>query len=194
MDTNLLLQNIHKHISLSEEESSFFTSLFTSKLFRRRTFVKQGGEVFQDTCFVNAGCLRAYTLDKNGIEHILQFAPPGWWMGDIYSSTTGNPGNLFIDAVDETYVLMLSKTNRERLFEKVPKFERFFRILIENAMVSNQQRMLDNLSLTAEERFEKFSLRYPALLACLPQKYIASYIGVTPEFFSKMRAAISKKK
>lgn len=194
MDSKLILQNVAKHISLTKDEQGYFLSLLTTKLIRRKQFVKQEGEVFSHTCFVNQGCLRAYTIDKNGVEHILQFAPPGWWMGDIYSATTGNPGNLFIDAVDETNMLMMAIADRERLFERVPKFERFFRILIENAMVSGQQRMIDNLSLTAEERFDKFCLRYPALVSCLPQKYIASYIGVTPEFFSKMRAKMSRKK
>ncbi len=192
MDSNLILKNIAKHISLTKEEENFFLSLLSPKLIRRKQFVKQEGEVFSHTCFVNQGCLRAYTIDKNGAEHILQFAPPGWWMGDIYSATTGNPGNLFIDAVDETNILMMAINDREKLFERVPKFERFFRILIENAMVSGQQRMIDNLSLTAKERFDKFCLRYPALVSCLPQKYIASYIGVTPEFFSKMRAKMSR--
>ncbi len=194
MDSKLILQNIAKHISLTKDEQDYFLTLLTTKLIRRKQFVKQEGEVFSQTCFVNHGCLRAYTIDKNGVEHILQFAPPGWWMGDIYSATTGNPGNLFIDAVDETNILMMAIDDREKLFERVPKFERFFRILIENAMVSGQQRMIDNLSLTAEERFDKFCLRYPALVSCLPQKYIASYIGVTPEFFSKMRAKMSRKK
>jgi len=194
MDSKLILQNVAKHISLTKDEEEYFLSLLTTKLVRRKQFVKQEGEVFSHTCFVNQGCLRAYTIDKNGVEHILQFAPPGWWMGDIYSATTGNPGNLFIDAVDETNILMMAIDDREKLFERVPKFERFFRILIENAMVSGQQRMIDNLSLTAEERFDKFCLRYPALVSCLPQKYIASYIGVTPEFFSKMRAKMSRKK
>ncbi len=194
MDSKLILQNVAKHISLTKDEQEYFLSLLTTKLIRRKQFVKQEGEVFSHTCFVNQGCLRAYTIDKNGVEHILQFASPGWWMGDIYSATTGNPGNLFIDAVDETHILMMAIDDREKLFERVPKFERFFRILIENAMVSGQQRMIDNLSLTAEERFDKFCLRYPALVSCLPQKYIASYIGVTPEFFSKMRAKMSRKK
>lgn len=193
MDSKLILQNVAKHISLTKDEQGYFLSLLTTKLIRRKQFVKQEGEVFSHTCFVNQGCLRAYTIDKNGVEHILQFAPPGWWMGDIYSTTTRNPGNLFIDAVDETNMLMIAIDDREKLFERVPKFERFFRILIENAMVSGQQRMIDNLSLTAEERFDKFCLRYPALVSCLPQKYIASYIGVTPEFFSKMRAKMSRK-
>lgn len=152
----------------------------------------QDGEVFTNSCFVNSGCLRSFTIDKSGTEHILQFAPPGWWMADFYSLITGKPGMLFIEAIDESEVILLSKENRELLFEKIPSFEKFFRILLENNMVNTQQRILDKMALTAEERFEKFCMKYPALVSCLPQKYIASYIGVTPEFFSKMRSKTSK--
>ncbi|MBS1765255.1 MAG: Crp/Fnr family transcriptional regulator [Bacteroidetes bacterium] len=191
-DFERIVRNVTQHISLTADEEAYFISLLSKKLIRRRQFVLQEGEVFTNSCFVNSGCLRSYTIDKNGVEHILQFAPPGWWIGDFYSSITGKPAILFIDAIDESEIILLPKEHRELLFEKVPKFERFFRILIENSMASNQQRILDKLSLTAEERFEKFCIKYPTLVACLPQKYIASYIGVTPEFFSKMRSKMNK--
>lgn len=187
-----IVNSVSRYINITGEEAACFTSLLSTKLVRRRQFILQEGEVFTSSCFVNNGCLRSYTIDKNGVEHILQFAPPGWWIGDFYSIITGKPAVMFIDAIDESEVVLLPKENRELLFEKVPKFERFFRILVENSMAGNQQRILDKLSLTAEERFEKFCLKYPALVACLPQKYIASYIGVTPEFFSKMRSKMSK--
>jgi len=90
-------------------------------------------------------------------------------------------------------VILLSKENQERLYDEVPKMERFFRILIENSLVANQQRLIDNLSFTAEARYDKFTKKHPDLIHCLPQKQIASYIGVTPEFFSKMKARLLKK-
>lgn len=189
---NHILKNISRLITLSEKEETIFTSLLSTRLIRRKQFIMQAGEVYTASCFVNSGCLRAYNIDKNGTEHILQFAPPGWWIGDFYSSITGRPGILFIDAIDESEIVILTKENRDLLFDKIPKFERFFRILIENSMASQQERILDKLSLSAEDRFEKFCFKYPALVSCLPQKYIASYIGVTPEFFSKMRARMAK--
>ncbi|HEY0246023.1 MAG TPA: Crp/Fnr family transcriptional regulator, partial [Mucilaginibacter sp.] len=90
--------------------------------------------------------------------------------------------------------ILLSKINQEKLYLSIPKFERFFRILIEKSLVANQQRIVDNLSLTAEERYNIFCKRYPTLIDRLSQKQLASYIGVTPEFFSRMRSEMLRKK
>jgi CRP-like cAMP-binding protein len=141
---------------------------------------------------VTQGCLRNYSLDKNGLEHVMAFAPPGWWIADMYSFISQKPGMLYIEALEPTEVLLLSKEDQERLYVDVPKFERFFRIIIEKSLVSSQQRVLDNLSLTAQERYLNFCKRYPSLVNCLPRKQIASYIGVTPEFFSKMIKGMHK--
>jgi CRP-like cAMP-binding protein len=117
----------------------------------------------------------------------LSFAPPDWWMADLYSLFSQKPGTLNIEALEDTETILLSKSAQEKLYLEVPKFERFFRILTENSLVANQQRIVDNLSLTAEERYNLFCKRYPTLIDHLPLKQIASYIGVTPEFFSRMR-------
>jgi len=102
------------------------------------------------------------------------------------------PGNLFIEVLEDAEVVLLSKENQELLYRKIPKLERFFRILTENSLVANQERLMDNLSLTAEERFEKFCKKYPTLLQKIQQKQIASYLGVTPEFYSKMKSRLLK--
>jgi CRP-like cAMP-binding protein len=127
------------------------------------------------------------------VEHVMNFACSGWWIGDMYSLLSQKPGNLFIQVLEDADVVLLSKENQEQLYHDIPKLERFFRILTENALVANQERLMDNLSLTAEERFEKFSKKYPSLIQQVPQKQIASYLGVTPEFFSKMKAKLLKK-
>src|SRR5690606_33356319 len=121
---------------------------------------------------------------------VVSFAPEGWWIGDMYSLISQRPGVQRIEAIEDTEVLRLSKANQELLYKEVPKFERFFRILIENSLVAYQQRLLDNLSLSAEERYQKLNTQHPSLMNRLPLKQIASYIGVTPEYFSKMRKKI----
>lgn len=184
---SLILQNINKHIALTEEEQAHFLSLLVPKSIKRKQFLLREGEVCKHTAFVTTGCLRAYTIDRNGFEHILHFAPPGWWVADMYSLVSQQAGNLFIEAVEASEILLLSKSRQEQLYADIPKFERFFRILAENSLVTHRQRLLDNLSLPAQERYAIFCKRYPTLIQCLPQKYIAAYIGVTPEFFSKMR-------
>lgn len=194
METSLILKNVSKHIDLQTNEASLFISLLKEKQVKRKQHLLREHEVSYHSIFVNTGCLRGYSLDKNGYEHILQFAPPGWWIADMYSMLTLLPGELFIEALEDTEVLLLHIEDRERLMREVPKFERFFRIIIENSLITFRQRLLENLGLPARERYLLFCKRYPTLIECLPQKQIAAYIGVTPEFLSKMRAEMRRKK
>jgi CRP-like cAMP-binding protein len=193
MDSSLIIKNISKHIQLAEDEEKHFISFLKEKKIKRKQFILRENEVCENSIFVTAGCLRGYTIDANGFEHILQFAPPDWWIADMYSLISQKPGNLNIDAIEDTEVLLLSRKNQEKLFVDVPKFERFFRIITENSLVANRQRVLDNLSLTAQQRFATFCHHYPTLIEHLPQKLIASYIGVTPEFLSKVKAEYFKR-
>lgn len=192
MPNQLLLDQLSKHVSLDAEESAYFLSLLTEKQLRRKQYLLQEGEVCHHSIFVDTGCLRGYTVDKNGYEHILQFAPPGWWITDMFSLLSGQPGDLFIEALEPSSVRLLHIRDREKLLEQIPKFERFFRIIAENSLVNFRQRLIENLSLSARERYLSFCRRYPTLIECLPQKQIALYIGVTPEFLSKMRAGLLK--
>jgi len=194
MQDTLILQNIAKHIQLSPTEKAHFSSLLTLKKLKKKQFLLQEGEICRYSAFVTSGCLRGYTVDTNGFEHILQFAPADWWIADMYSLLTAQPGNLNIDALEDSEVLLLSKIDQEQLYQDIPKFERFFRIITENSLVTNRQRLLDSLSLSAQQRYEAFCGRYPTLINQLPQKQIAAYIGVTPEFLSKMRADLLRKK
>ncbi len=194
MQTSLLLDNVGKYIDLQEEEALFFVSLLKEKMVKRKQHLLRENEVCYYSTFVNNGCLRGYTLDKNGYEHILQFAPPGWWIADMYSMLTGQPGDLYIEALEDTEVLLLHIDDRNRLMQEIPKFERFFRIIIEKSLVTFRQRLMENLGLPARERYLLFCKRYPTLIERLPQKQVAAYIGVTPEFLSKMRADMLRKK
>lgn len=188
MNSSLILSNIARFISLSDDEAQHFISLLTTRKLKRKQFLLQENEICEHSAFVTAGCLRSYSLDPNGFEHVLQFAPPDWWMADMYSLLSHKPGHLNIEALEESEVLLLSKTDQETLYHDIPKFERFFRIITENSLVSNRQRVLDNMSLTAQERYALFCNRYPSLIERLPQKQVAAYIGVTPEFLSKLKA------
>jgi CRP-like cAMP-binding protein len=184
--TEIILQNVAKHIQLTPDEEAHFVGLLRPKSVKRKEMLLQEGEICRNSIFVTAGCLRSYSLDKNGFEHVMAFAPVGWWIADMYSYLSQKPGTMYIEALEPTEVLLLSREQQEKLYLEIPKFERFNRILIENSLVSNQQRLLDNLSLPAQERYLNFCKRYPSLVNSIPRKQIASYIGVTPEFFSKM--------
>ena len=189
----LILENIAKHVSLTPEEQAHFLSKTETHTYKAKTILLSAGEVCKHSYFVNSGILRSFNINDNIVEHVLSFACEGWWMSDMYSYFSQKPGQLFIEVLEEAEIVSLSKENQEQLFHDIPKLERFFRILIENSLVANQQRLMDNLSLPAEERFEKFTRKYGTLVHKVPQKQIASFIGVTPEFFSKMKARLLKK-
>lgn len=194
METSLILTNISKQITLSPEEQAHFMSLLTLKKLKKKAHLLREKEVCRHSAFVVSGCLRGYTVDTNGDEHVLQFAPADWWIADMYSLLSGKPGSLNIDALEDTEALLLSKVDQEQLYRDIPTFERFFRIITENSLVANRQRILDNLSLSAPERYAQFCDQYPTLINTLPQKQIAAFIGVTPEFLSKMRGEMKSKR
>ena len=188
-----ILDNISKIVVLTPDEEQRLRSRLETKQFKAKSIILHAGEVCKYSYFVNSGLLRSFTINDHIVEHVLSFACEGWWIGDMYSLLSQKPGNLFVEVLEDAEVVLLSKENQEILYQEIPKLERFFRILTENSLVAHQERLMDNLSLTAEERFEKFCRKYPTLIQKVPQKHIASYIGVTPEFFSKMKARLLKK-
>lgn len=190
---SMILQNLSKHISLTPQEEQLFLSKTETRHYKAKTILQNAGQVCKDGYFVNSGLLRSFNINDNIVEHVLSFASEGWWISDMYSLISQKPGTLFIEVLEDAEVVSLSKENQEQLYLEIPKLERFFRILIENSLVANQERLMDNLSLTAEERFDKFCKKHPTLIQKVPQKQIASFIGVTPEFFSKMKARMLKK-
>ncbi len=194
MNSSLLFQNIAKHISLSSEDEAYIASLLQPKKIKRKQFVYREGDVNKQVIFVTDGCLRSYSIDKNGFEHILQFAPAGWWINDMQSIIKQEPGTLYIDAVDDTNIILIQKSDLQQIYTTIPKMERFFRILAENALATYQHRLIDNLSLPAIDRYKNFCSRYPTLTGILAQKQVAAYIGVTPEFLSKMLGKAAPKK
>jgi len=188
-----IVENISKIVTLTPQEQALFLSKTETKQYKAKTIILNAGEVCKHSYFVNSGLLRSFTINDNIVEHVLSFACEGWWIGDMYSLLSQKPGNLFVEVMEDSEVVLLSKESQEKLYTEIPKLERFFRILTENSLVANQERLMDNLSLTAEERFEKFCKKYPTLIQKVPQKQIASYIGVTPEFFSKMKSKLLRK-
>lgn len=188
-----VLQNIAQYISLTPEEASLLLSKIEIRKYKAKTLVTQPGTIAKEIYFVNSGIIRSFNINDNIVEHILHFACEGWWMSDMYSFITQKPGNLFIEVLDDAEVSVLRRTDLNELYIEIPKLERFFRILAENSLVTHQERLMDSLNLSAEERIEKFCSKFPSLIQQVPQKQIAAYIGVTPEFFSKAKSRILRK-
>jgi CRP-like cAMP-binding protein len=189
----IILDNLSKHISLTPQEQELFLSKTEIRQYKAKTVLLNADEICKTSYFVNSGVLRSFNINDNIVEHVLSFACSGWWISDMYSLLSQKPGNLFIQVLEDAEVVLLSKENQEALYQEIPKLERFFRILTENSLVAYQERLMDNLSLTAEERFEKFCKKHNDLIQKVPQKQIASYLGVTPEFFSKMKSKMLRK-
>ena len=192
MDHSAILKNIAKHILLDEEEAALFTSMLSYREVRKKAIILRQGDHCATISYVHSGVLRAYYLDNEGNENSIMFAIHDWWVTDIYSFATGNPAVMYIDALENSEVFQLLKEDLDRLFSQVPKFERFFRIMMQNSYIREQLRSIQNLSLSAEERYLNFSQKYPDFMQKVSQKQIASYLGMTPEFLSAIRSKLRK--
>jgi CRP/FNR family transcriptional regulator, anaerobic regulatory protein len=187
-----LLNYFDRLIPLNTEEKELVRAKFHPRLFRKRQFVLQEGDVCTQFNFVVRGCLRTYKIDEKGNTHILQFATENYWINDLGSFHGVKPSALNIDALEDTVVLQISRDDLISIYKEAPKFDRIFRVLVENAFVRLQERLLQNISSTAEERYQSFLELYPHLINRLSQVQIAAFIGVTPEFLSRLRNMRSK--
>ncbi|MEQ9298961.1 MAG: Crp/Fnr family transcriptional regulator [Cyclobacteriaceae bacterium] len=188
MDTSLLQNHIQKHINLNPSETQLLTSVLIQKTISKKEFILRQCEPCQHIHFVLSGLLRAYHLSDQGKDSTVMFATKEWWITDMHCFVNVLPAMVNIQAVQDCVLLQLSRESLDRLLERVPQFERYFRILMENAYSREQLRMIQNLSNTAKERYWAFLKKYPDIAAHVTQKQIASYLGITPEFLSAIRA------
>ena len=193
MKTKPLIDYFENFLPLNDEEKSVVEETFMERRVRRRQFILHEGDVCTLNTFVVEGCFRMYMVDEKGKEHNLQFAIENWWIGDIGSFHSEEPSKLYIEALENSVILQIKKEDQLRLFVDYPKFNHIFRVFTENALVSAQRRILQNISSTAEERYLDFAQRYPHLFNRISNVQIASYIGVTPEFLSKIRKEITSR-
>jgi CRP-like cAMP-binding protein len=190
----LLKKNIAAHISLSENETEDFCNLFTQKSIPKKSFLLREGEVCKFEGFVVKGLFRIYHIDQNGFEQILYFAIENWWITDIDSFTNETPSQLFIEALEDSEVLIISKKEKEFAYTNLPKIEKLFRVMTQKTHVALQRRMIDNLSKTAESRYIEFTEKHPNLIQRLSNIQIAAYLGITNVFLSNIRKKISLRK
>lgn len=190
----LILKNVSRFIELTPEEAHFFTALFKPKTVRKKQYLLQEGSVCRYEYFVNRGCLRTFFIDNKGLEHNVQFSVEDWWTGDMYSFLTQKPGRFNIVAVEDSELLCIDHPSLEELYKKVPKFEKFFRHLLQNAFIALQERILSGISETAEERYKNFRKKYASMDKRIPQNQVASFLGITPESLSRVRRQLTQRK
>lgn len=186
----LLKQNISNHISISEVERELFCDLFEHKSIKKKSFLLEEGETCKFEGFVVKGLFRVYHIDQNGFENILYFAMENWWVTDIDSFTNEKPSQLYIEAIEDSEILLISKKDKEFAYTNLPQIEKLFRIMTQKTHVALQRRMIDNLSKTADHRYVDFIEKYPQLLQRLTNLQIAAYLGISHEFLSKIRKKI----
>ncbi|HXB30721.1 MAG TPA: Crp/Fnr family transcriptional regulator [Puia sp.] len=182
-----LISFFDRLIPLNKEEKELVSKIFHPRLFRKRQYVLQEGDVSTQFYFVVRGCLRLYKIDEKGNAHILQFASENYWINDLGSFHGLKPSELNIDALEDTVVLQISRNDLVILYTQAPKFDRIFRVLFENSFIRLQERLLQNISSTAADRYHTFLEIYPHLINRLSQVQIAAYLGITPEFLSRLR-------
>ena len=183
-----ILTNISKHIQLTASEQTYFVSLLKPRSFQKKEFLQQAGEPCRHIYFVTEGILRAFFLSEGGKESTIMFASKDWWITDMDSFVHQEKAVVNIQVIATASVLSLSKRDLEELYQRIPDFNKFFRILMQNAYCREQRRSYQTLSLSAKDRYEQFTTQYPDVARNVAQKHIASYLGITPEFLSHIRS------
>ncbi|EDM35958.1 cyclic nucleotide binding regulatory protein [Pedobacter sp. BAL39] len=178
---------------LTKESVVAAEQVFKQRTFKRKGFLLQEGDVCRFYTFVISGCFKMYVVDQNGVEHNLQFAVENEWIADFQSFYDQKPSKMFIEAVEPATVLQIEHKDLLYLYTHFPIFDRNFRIVIERKYIELQERVLHNISFTADERYLAFQQRYPALIQRLPGTQIASYLGITSEFLSKVKKKMLNK-
>lgn len=190
MHHHLLLHNFRQFINLTAEEEQEILQYTTIRIFKRGEFINVEGEVNRYTNFIAVGSCRVYYIGNDGHEHVVQLGMSGWWVGDFPSFITQTPATMYTEALEKTSVLSINYDNLQIVYERIPKMERFFRLLIQNAYAGFHKRTLQSLGLDAEQRYLSFIKAYPEIDQQVSQKHIASYLGMSPEFLSTIKKRI----
>jgi CRP-like cAMP-binding protein len=186
-------QFVSRTLKLTPEELEVFHSLLEFRKVKKKQFLLKEGEVCDFEAYILKGCIRTYYIDKEGVETILMFAVEDWWVSDLASFSERKPSMQFIETLEDCELLVINYEDKEALFEKIPAFERLFRQMVQRSLGVLQQRFYANVSQTAEERYLAFIEKYPQIVQRVPQHQIARYIGVSPEFLSKVKSSLFRK-
>jgi len=190
-ETAALVEHLSKILPLDAKETAKVEELFVPKRIKRRQLIHHEGDVCKHASFVVQGCLKMYMVDVEAKEHNLQLAVEDNWIGDLGSFHSGEPSKLYVEAIERSTILQITRENLYRLYDEFPKFNKIFRIMKEHHIVEYQQRILQNISSTGEERYLDFVNHHPDLFNRISNVQIASYLGVTPVFLSMIRKKLA---
>ena len=194
MRSDLLITSLQQYIPLTERDQQLIIACLRERKVKKGQFLVHEGAVSRCTNFVNECSVRTYFIDLNGQEHIVQFAIEGWWISDLNSFILQVPATFNVQAIEDSVILELPFESLELLYEQIPKLERYFRIVTQRAFVAFQQRIVQNISMTAEDRYLAFQQKYPKIELRIPQRLVASYLGISAEFLSKIKKRLKEGK
>ncbi|MCK7556751.1 Crp/Fnr family transcriptional regulator [Chitinophaga sedimenti] len=184
---------ITRYAAFAPDEVNLFNSLLEQRHVPKKTFLLKEGEVCRFEAYINKGCIRSYYVDEHGAEITLQFAIENWWVSDIASFHEGKPSRMFIETLEDCELLLLNPDTKEQLLQEAPRFERMFRLMVQRNVSRLQERLFQTIATTAEQKYLDFLERYPTIPQRAPQHQIASFLGFSPEFLSKVRTRLAKK-
>lgn len=192
MNIEPLLSYIQNFVDLTDEEVSYLKTNLKSRKYLKSQFVLQQGDVCKTSSFIIKGCTKMFYVDDDGQEHIIMLGVEDWWVSDIGSFINQTPSDFNIQCLEDTELIQFPYNKMEDIYIEVPKLERFFRKIVERGLAATQRRIIRNFSLNAKERYLIFRDSYPSIEQRIPQYMIASYLGITKEFLSKIKSQIAQ--
>jgi CRP-like cAMP-binding protein len=190
---DVLRAYLEARAAFSDPEMDFIRTMFRPATLKSGEFLQRAGSVAQDAAFVAKGCLRTYVIDAKGKEHVVQFAPETWWVADNVSLASGKPSDYFIDAIEDSEILLINPPSHETVIEKVPGYASAFRKGLQRHAAAKDERIVSSISASAHDRYLRFLDTYPSLATRVPQWMLASYLGVSPETVSRIRRKLAHK-
>ena len=191
---DVLVESLKKFITITDDEIDLLKSKLEVRKIRKKQWLVTPGEFCRAEHFISKGVFRAYCIDDNGHEHITKLSMEGWWITDINSFISGEPATQYVEALDDGEVIVFRKEVLEALYERIPQLNKYFRSLYQLALCNNQQRIFRTISNTADKHYFHFIEQFPTIEQRVPQYMIASYLGITPEFLSKIKAKAKSKR
>lgn len=185
-----LLDYINRVVPLTQEEEQKLSSLVSFRKLLKGQYFLQQGDICKFSGFVISGCTKTFYVDEEGQEHVIMFSIEDWWTSDMGSFISQKPADFNVQCLENTQLIQFSYENQQQMMQEIPKLERFFRIIIEKAFVASQKRIVRNMSMSAKDRYLIFRKEYPKIEQRIPQYMIASYLGITKEFLSKIKSQL----
>lgn len=193
MSSHAIIDHIDRIVPLSGEEKAAFAEIVEERRVKRKSFIVQPGFVCKHQSHVVSGAFRSYFISPDGDEHTIAIAIDDWWISDFYSYTSQTSAYLYVEAIEDSIIQQIAYDQVEKICNQYPRFERFFRLVAQKAFAFSQKRALSNIGMSAEERYVEYASMYPQIIQRVPQYILASYLGMTPEFLSKIRAKLATK-